>query len=66
MGKEYIVPNALTCLTNTNSHLLFNKNYSKLDTLFNYNTMLIEIYLKLIKKIVKRYQQDNWWTKILE
>lgn len=61
-GKEEIIINALSCLTNTNVGCA-NPFYSKLDALFTYNTTLIEIHPGLVSRILASYKDDKYWAR---
>lgn len=60
-----MVPDVLGRLASANSNLLEDLNYSKLDILFVYTAILIELNPRLLQRIVKRYKKDKWWKKIL-
>lgn len=57
--KEYIVPNTLNRLSNTN-RARHDNLYSELDALFTYHATLMEISPNLIKRIFDGYLADNW------
>lgn len=40
--------------------------HSKLDVLFYYSTTLAEICLDLLKKIIKSYNTNDWWARLLK
>lgn len=62
-GKEYIIPDTQRRLASTNVGCadLF---YSELDALFTYNTILVEIHLSLISKILVGYEDDKYWARL--
>lgn len=61
-----MIPDTLSWLANANDFsLMGHSTYSKLDALFVYSTSLVEIKLKLLKQIIKRYNVNNRWSKIL-
>lgn len=62
-GKEYIIFDTLSYLTNATPTLI-DLHYSKLDTLYIYNNILIEIYLYLVSQILARYNSDLWWAQL--
>lgn len=65
-GKEHIVPDALSRLASANINPpSSDPDYEELDALFTYNTTLIRINLELLQKIVKGYEADSWWSKLL-
>lgn len=64
--KEHILSDALICLVSANTNLSFqDPPYSKLDALFAYNTMLVAMNKNLAQRIVKSYENNPWWVKIL-
>lgn len=65
-GKEHIVPDALSRLASANINSpSSDPDYKELDALFTYNTTLIKINPELLQKIVKGYEADSWWSKLL-
>ena len=66
LGKEYIIPDALLCLPSINYNVVSTKlnNYSKLDVLFT--ATLIEINPEFRDYLIKGYQDDLWWYKIIK
>lgn len=58
-GKEYILPDALSCLASANTNPPSqNPAYSELNALFAYNTTLVAISKDLAQRIVKGYESD--------
>lgn len=57
--KEHIIPDALSRLASAKNPLT-DTRHSKLDALFVYNTILIEIYLMLVSQILASYDADPW------
>lgn len=57
--KEHIIPDALSRLASANNQLT-DIRHSKLDALFVYNTILIEIHLMLVSQILASYDADPW------
>lgn len=65
-GKEHIVPDALSRLASANiNRPSSDPNYEELDALFTYNATLIKINPQLLQRIVKGYEADSWWSKLL-
>ena len=62
-GKEHIIPDALSRLTNTNIGCT-NPFYSELDILFTYNTTLVKIHPILISRILASYEYDEYWAHL--
>ena len=62
--KNHIVSNALLRLTSANIELL-SKKHSELNVLYTYNTTLIEMFEKFRKKIMKDYEKNSIWKRIL-
>lgn len=58
LDKKYIISNALSRLANINIGYI-NSFYSKLDTLFIYNTSLVKIYSSLISTMLADYKADK-------
>lgn len=64
--KEHILPDALNRLASANTNLPSQDPvYSELDTLFIYNAMLVAMNKDLAQRIVKGYESDPWWVKVL-
>lgn len=62
-GKEHIISDALSRLASTNVGCS-DASHSELDTLFTYNTTLIEIHPDLISRILARYEDDKYWARL--
>lgn len=62
-GKEHIISDTLNKLASAN-RAWHNKIFSKLDALFTYHAILVEISLDLIKCIFDSYLANNWWVKV--
>lgn len=62
-GKEDIIPDALSQLASANVGQA-NPSYSELDTLFIYNTTLVEIWPELISRILAEYEANNYWSRL--
>lgn len=64
--KEHIIPDALSRFASANTILFFlDPEYSELDTLFTYTTILVDIHPDLIKKINDGYKANEWWFRLL-
>ena len=59
LGKKHIIPDALSQLASANISQA-NPSYSKLDTLFTYNTTFVEICLELMSRILAGYEDDDY------
>ena len=66
LGKEHIIPDALSRLASTNYDSLSAKEdgYLELDVLFIIT--LVEISPEFKVRLVKGYQNDPWWSKTLK
>lgn len=59
--KDHIVPDTLSRLASSNINLpAADPKYAKLDTFFAYLATLVESHPNLLKKILKKYQRDEW------
>ncbi len=64
--KEHIVPDAISRLASANTNLLsLDPEYSELDALFIYTTILVDIHSDLIKRIIGGSKANEWWLKLL-
>lgn len=60
LGKEYIIPDVLYCITNTNTNLLsFDPEFSEIDVLFTYTTTSVDIHPNSIKRIINGYKTNE-------
>ncbi len=65
-GKERIIPDALSRLARAYTNLSsLDPEYSELDALFTYTTILVDIHADFIKRIIDSYKADEWWSKLL-
>lgn len=62
-GKEYIILDALSCLASINVSCA-DPSYSKLDVLFMYSAILIEIHPNLLSSILAGYEDDEYWAHL--
>ena len=60
-GKEHIIPNVLNQLARANVGQAY-PSYSELAALFIYNTTFVEIWPKLISRILAGYKADDYWS----
>lgn len=61
--KELIIPDVLSRLASANIGQT-NPSYSELDTLFTYNTTLVEICSELISRILTGYKANKYWLRL--
>ena len=69
-GKRNVIPDALSRLASTNVSLSQRKDHAELDALhvtnaYAYTTTLVEMSNDFKARIVKGYQEDPSWNKIL-
>ena len=65
-GKKHILFDTLRCLVSANTNLLFQDLvFFKLGVFFTYNAMLLALNKDLVQCIVKGYESDPWWIKML-
>lgn len=62
-GKEHIIPDMLSRLTNTN-RAGYDDLYFELNVIFTYHTTLVEISPNLTIRIFDGYLSDDWRIKI--
>lgn len=62
-GKEHIIPDALSRQASANN-LGHDPKYFKLHAMFVYHTTLVQINLKLVKRILDGYASNKGWSKI--
>lgn len=60
-GKKHIIPDAWSRLANSNIDIT-EPSYLEVDTLYIYNTTLIEIHPNLVSWILAGYNSDLWWA----
>lgn len=63
--KNHIISNALSKLVSTN-HIVLKRNYSKLNILFVYNAIFIEMFSNFHEKTIDKYFKDFAWRTIQE
>ena len=63
-GKKNVVPDALSRLASTNQYAM-PPGHAELDALYAYTTTLVEMDSTFKARIVKGYQEDPAWTKVL-
>lgn len=61
LDKKHIILDALSRLVSSNISLI-QPSYSKLDTLFLYNTTFVEIHLALVSRIIAKYGANAYWS----
>lgn len=64
-GREYTVPDVLSRLASKNeNHSWSGDDYLKLDALFLYFTILVDINPELLERIMREYKADVWWSRL--
>ena len=65
-GKSNVIPDALSRLPSTNQQATaMPPEHAELDALYSYTTTLVEMSDDFKARVVKGYQKDPAWTKVL-
>lgn len=66
LEKYHVISNALSRLKSLNISEIKKNDHSKLDVLYTYHAILLELNQNFMTKIIQKYIIDEAWLKIIE